>query len=79
MHMTVEQILGMVLVQQFPQGGKTHVRTVFTVAQPFRRAVGHYDIHTAAAPQLEAQFADALAHLFFGVLEFAVPILAAAA
>ena len=78
MNMTVEQIFGVILVQQLDESLETLVSRVGVVAQSFRRGMGHHDVHTAQLPQGVAQEADPAAHLGFGVLVGAFVIPAAA-
>jgi hypothetical protein len=75
----VEEILGLVLVQQFHESLKTPMGGVAVIAKTVGRCVGHHNIHTLGTPQGEAELADPAAHFLLGVLMGAGMVPAAAA
>ena len=77
--MSMEQVLGLILVYQFQKGFKAPMGRIGIITQAERRSMGHHDIHTLGTPQGETELADPAAHLFFGVLMGAGVIAAAAA
>ena len=68
MDMAVEQVPGMVFLQELPEGLEAAVWQVIVVAVVADRRVGQDDVRALVPPELETQPADALSHLAFGVL-----------
>ena len=74
----MEQILGLVLVQQCFQTFKALVGWVFVIAHTPDGCMGHNHIHTAAAPQRKPQLPDPAVHFLFRILMLPRMILPAA-
>ena len=74
MHMTMEQILGAVCIQQLPQGTKSGMGRVRSIAHTLRGRMGHHDIHTAASAKLPAKPVNPAAHLLFRILVRPIPV-----
>ena len=77
-HMAMEQVLGMVAVDQLQKGGKSLMSGILGVPHSHGGCVGHHHIHTAGLPDLALQPQDPAAHLGLGVLEVPGAVFAAA-
>ena len=75
----MEQILGLIFIQQLQQGLKAPMGPVQPIPHAVGRRMGDHNIHTTRPPERKAQAADAAAHLSFGVLIRTGMIAAAAA
>ena len=78
-NMAVDEIAGLVAVEQRQKRLKAHVRVIVRVAESPRRGVRHHDIHAARAADLPAELPDAVFHLVFGILVLAARVQAAPA
>ena len=79
MDVAVNQISRVIFVQQIRQRLETPVGRIFCVTQTGGGRMGHHNIHTPVPPELEPELADPAAHLCFGILVGAGPVLPAAA
>ena len=79
MYMAVEQIFGVILLNQFQKGGEPPVDKIVGIAHPGGSRVGHHDVHTAGLMELPSQLADAPTHLLLGKLMSAAGVFDTAA
>ena len=74
-----ENVVELVLIQQFPQSGKAPVGRILAVAQPLCRRMAYHNVHALGPPQMKPQFADPASHFLLGILVGAGMVLPASA
>ena len=77
--MAVEEVLGLVGVDDLQEALEAPVGKVVAVAHPLGGRVGQDDVHAAVFGDLPFELSDAAAHLLFGVLVGAGAVFPAAA
>ena len=68
MHMAVDEIAGLIPVEQRQKRLKAHVRVIVPVAEAPHRGVRQHDVHAARPADLPAELPDAVFHLTLGIL-----------
>ena len=68
MDMAVEEIFGLIFVDQIHKGLKAPVANVVVIAHSNGGGMGDHNIHTLMPPELKTQLSDSLAHFLIGVL-----------